>query len=233
MKKFLNSLFAVLLILGIAGVVTSFSDAMVILKGDTVSLNEATKSDFDKKALIEGDVYYVYDCIAIEEVKNTRYGVTTSTEETNFYLIESYDKSILENDYDDSYVPLTLIYSTANKSEIARLDSMVEDWYAYEEAAYNGEDVDFPEKTFPLVGMITEYDDKELIKYRDEYIAEITEDLDTYLDTYCVDMIIERTSPDSVRNIFFITIGLGVVGLVGLICVFVSSKKKKQSEELY
>lgn len=240
MKKFLNSLFAILLIIGIAGAAASFSNAMIAFNGDTVSLNEAAKSDFDKKAKIEGEIYYVYDCIAVEEVTHTTYGVKTGTDETNFYLIESYNKDWYTNDSD--YEPLTLIYSTADKDKIEKLDKMIEDWYDYEEKLYNAETTEdaeslaIPEGTLDIVGIIDEYDDDKLYTYRDEYIEEIGytgDDLDDFVDEYCVDMIIKDTDPSSSRNLFIAAVIVAVVGLIGLIAVLVGGKKKKNSEELY
>lgn len=240
MKKFLNSLFGVLLILGIAGSVASAEDAMVALKGNTVSLNEAVKSDFDEKAMIEGEVYYVYDCIAVEEVTHTTYGIKTGTDETNFYMIESYSKDWYENPEDD-YEPLTLIYSTANKDEIKKLDKMVEDWYAYEEAAYNAETqeefdaIEFPSDTLKISGIISEYSDKKLNQYRDEYLGEIgyaDDELDEFIDQYCVDMIIKKADPGRSKTVFFGAVGVAVVGLAGLIAMLVASKKAKKREEL-
>lgn len=237
MKKFLNSLFIVLIIIGIAGAGATYSDAIIAIKGNVVSLNEATADDFKEPAIIEGDIYYVYDCIATEEVTNTKYGIKTGTTETNFYLIESYEKSWF-TDENDSYTPLTLIYATADKEEIKKLDSMVDAWYDYEEAAYAAETqeefdaVELPSNTFSIEGIIKKYDDDKLVEYRNDYLSEcVTDDVDTYVEQYCVDMIIDHTNPDSAKSIFIVALGIAVVGIIGLILTIIASKKKKQNED--
>ncbi|MCD7891015.1 MAG: hypothetical protein LUG26_04385 [Ruminococcus sp.] len=113
----------------------SASEAMIAISGKTVSLNESELSDFEDEAMIEGEIYYVYDCIATEEVTTTRYGVKI-TSETNFYLIESYNFDWF---YDSitTYEPLTLVYATSNEDQIETLDEMVDDWYDFEEAYYD------------------------------------------------------------------------------------------------
>lgn len=240
MKKFLTSLFAVLLIIGIAGVATSYSNAMIAFNGDTISLNESTKSDFDEKAKVEGEIYYVYDCIAVEEVTHTTYGIKTGTDETNFYLIESYDKDWYTSDSD--YEPLTLIYSTANKDKIEKLDKMVEDWYDYEDKLYSVETEEEynaltpPESTLEIVGIIDEYDDSKLYTYRDEYIGEMgytDDEIKDFVDLYCVDMIIKDADPDNFKTVFIVAVAVAVVGLIGLIAVLIGGRKKKNSDELY
>lgn len=253
MKKFLNSLFLVLLIIGIAGGVTSFKAAKVAFSGDVVNLNESTKSDFREPAKVEGEIYYVYDCIAVEEVTRTTYGIETGSEETNFYLIETYSKDQYEKRFDDEDAisgSLTIIYSTGNEEKIAKLDKMVEDWYAYEEKMYAAvenatteeeyveaiEAIPLPENTLEISGMINTYDDmKKLNDYRDEYIGLIGyegEELDEYVDTYCVDMIIDNTNVDASKTIFIGAIVIGIVGLIGLIGTLLSSKKKKKNDEV-
>ncbi len=253
MKKFFSSLFLVLLIIGIAGAATTFKAAKVAFSGETINLNEAVKSDFSEPAKIEGEIYYVYDIIAIEEVTRTTYGIETGSEETNFYLIESYSKEQYEKSIDDEEATadsLTLIYSTGNEDTIAKLDKMVEDWYAYEEEIYSISssavteedymkiyDVPLPEDTLEISGMITEYEDMdELNDYRDEYLGYIYEsdELKEYIDTYCVDMIIDNTNVDTSKTFFIVAIAIAIVGLVGLIFTALSGKKKKAAtEEFY
>jgi hypothetical protein len=242
MKKFLTTLFAVLFVVGAAASIGGASDAMVAIKGDTIQINESVQSDFDKKAMAEGEIYYVYDCIATEEVTHTRYGVKTGTDETNFYLIESYNKDWFNNGGED-YTPLTLIYATADEEKIAQLDSMVEDWanfyddyetWYYDESSTEDDFPAFPEQTFTISGIITEYDDDKLYEYRDEYLSDyITSDVDSYVDSYCVDMIIKDTDVQSAKNAFFAAIAIAVIGLIGLIATLVLFKKKKneQNEE--
>lgn len=238
MSKFLKSLCLVLVIIGIAGAVASGSDALIALKGKTVDLNEAVRSDFDEKAMIEGEAYFVYDCIATEEVTRTTYGIKTGSTETNFYLIESYDKDWFM-DEDAEYEPLTLIYSTANKDQIAKLDGMVDAWNDYYEKAYAAETeeefakVPVPTETFDIKGVITTYSDSQLIDFRNEYIQEMGyegSELDDYLDKYCVDMIIDNSNPQTSIVIFFVSIAIAVLGIAIFIISIVKAKRRSREE---
>lgn len=250
MKKFLTSLFTVLIIIGLAGTFASYKAAMVAFSGKTVNLNEATQADFSEPAKIEGEIYYVYDCVAVEEVTRTTYGIETGKDETNFYLIDTYSKAQYEEGFSGSNEPLTVLYATSNEDTIAKLDKMIEDWYAYEEAVYDVygsatseeellaaiEAIEVPSETLQISGMIDEYDDmKKLNGYRDEYLGYMYEgdELTSYINDYCVDMIITTANVDTSKIIFIVTVVIAVVGLVGLIGTFVSSKKKKNEEELY
>ncbi len=234
MKKFLTSLFGVILVIGVLATVMSFSDAMIVLSGNKVSLNEATKKDFADEAVVEGEIFYVYDQIAVEEVTRTKYGIETGSTKTYFYLIESYDKQWFD-DEDATYEPLTLIYATADEDEMKKLDKMVDDWYAFDEAYadwYSDETATeadfpaFPENTIQISGIITEASDDDIIKYRDEYIGDyLTDDVDTYINDYCVNMIIENRSLSATKYIFFGGIAGIIIGLVGLIITLIKNKK--------
>ncbi|MBQ8297594.1 MAG: hypothetical protein IJX77_07425 [Ruminococcus sp.] len=238
MKKFLNSLFAFLLIFGIIAAFGFASDAMLSFSDKTVSLNESVKSDYDEAAKVEGEVYYVYDQIAVQEVTRTRYGIETGTQETYFYLIESYNKDWY-TDMESDYEPLTLVYATGDKDKAAKLDEMVEAWYDFEEKymewAYdeNASEDDYPKEpslTFDISGVITEAPDAKVIDYRDDYIADcLTDDVEEYIDQYCVDMIIQDKDLGSSRIIFFAGIAGAVVGLIGLIAMFIGSRKAKKA----
>lgn len=241
MKKFLTSLFTVLLIVGIAGTVVSAGDAMVALKGKTVDFNSSTLADYDERAMIEGEIYYVYDYFAVEEVTTTTYGIKTGTKETYFYLVESYDREWLLDETDE-YESVSMIYATSDKDEIAKLDQMVEDWYAFEDAYYNAETAEdvpeAPSATVKFSGIISECPDDEILEYRKQYIVETLgydeSGAQEFVDTYCSDMIIEKVDGGQAKTLFFAAIGVAVVGLIGLIVTLVTSKKAaKKDEELY
>lgn len=155
-------------------------------------------------------------------------------------MIESYNKDWY-TDLDDTYEPLTLVYATANKDKIAKLDKMVEAWYDYEDKAYSAETqeefdaIELPSETFEISGMISKYDDKKLYQYRDDYIGEIREsygDSEQFIKDNCVDMIIKDANPKATKTLFFVAIALTLVGLIGLIATLVASKNKNK-DELY
>ena len=242
MKKFLNTLFGVLIVIGIVFTIGNASEAITAMNGKVVNLNEAVKSDFDKKAMIKGDIYYVYDQIAVEEVTHTSYGIKTGTDETYFYLIDTYDADWMK-DSTSQYEPLTVIYSTADKEKAEKLDEMANAWIEFENAYSewyeneNATEADFPEMpetTLELDGMIAKYNDDDLIKYRDEYLGEyITDDVDTFVSEHCTDMIIKDIKPSRSKGIFFAGIAITVIGIAGLvISIILGIKAKRNSEEL-
>lgn len=241
MKKFFTSLFAVMILLGIAGTIGSYKDAMTVFSGKTIDFNNSTLADYDEEAMIEGEIYYVYDYFAVEEVTNTTYGIKTGSTETYFYLVESYNKEWFL-DESDEYEPVSMIYSTSDKDEIAKLDKMVEDWYAFEDAYYNAESEDdipdVPKDTFKFEGFVSECPDAKILEFRKDYIIETlgypAEEADEFIAEYCSDMIIEKGDPAQVKMLFFIAIGVGVAGIIGLIATLAASAaRKKKDEELY
>ncbi len=240
MKKFLNTLFGVLMVIGIVFTIGNASEAMTAMNGKVVNLNEAVKSDFNKQAMIKGDIYYVYDQIAVEEVTHTSYGIKTGTDETYFYLIDNYNKDWFDSDSQDY---MTIIYSTADKEKAKKLDEMAQAWIEYENTIYelskneNASEEDYPELpeiTLELDGMIAEYNDDDLVKYRNEYLGEyITDDVDSFVSEHCTDMIIKDIKPSRSKGIFFAGIAITVIGIAGLVISIILEKKaKRNSEEL-
>ena len=240
MKKFLNTLFGVLIVIGIVFTIGNASEAITAMNGKVVNLNEAVKSDFNKQAMIKGDIYYVYDQIAVEEVTHTSYGIKTGTDETYFYLIDNYNKDWFDSDSQDY---MTIIYSTADKEKAKKLDEMAQAWIEYENTIYelskneNASEEDYPELpeiTLELDGMIAEYNDDDLVKYRNEYLGEyITDDVDSFVSEHCTDMIIKDIKPSRSKGIFFAGIAITVIGIAGLVISIILGKKaKRNSEEL-
>ncbi len=240
MKKFLNTLFGVLIVIGIVFTIGNASEAITAMNGKVVNLNEAVKSDFNKQAMIKGDIYYVYDQIAVEEVTHTSYGIKTGTDETYFYLIDNYNKDWFDSDSQDY---MTIIYSTADKEKAKKLDEMAQAWIEYENTIYelskneNASEEDYPELpeiTLELDGMIAEYNDDDLVKYRNEYLGEyITDDVDSFVSEHCTDMIIKDIKPSRSKGIFFAGIAITVIGIAGLVISIILEKKaKRNSEEL-
>jgi len=239
MKKFLNSLFLVLLIVGIAGVFSSFNDAMVIMKGDTIDINQTTLEDFNEDKIITGELYDLYGYLCTEEVTRTTYGVKTGSTETDFWLFSNSSKEqIADSEMEQN--PVLFVYSTANKKEIEAIEKLNEEWYEYEEAVsewYYSEDAsednapEPPESTLKFTGRICKITDDEVIKYRNELLTEFGfEEAD--FDTYCAAKMVQFIDVKATKIIFFAAIGLMAVGIIGLIANFVMSRRVK-AEELY
>ncbi len=239
MKKFLNSLFTVLLIVGIAGTVASFKDAMLIFKGDTIDLNNATLSDFTEDKIVTGELYDLYGYLCTEEITRTTYGVKTGTTETDFWLFSNSSKEqIADSEMEQN--PVLFVYSTANKDEIEAIEKLNEEWYEYEEAIsewYYSEDASEenapapPATSLEFTGKICDIEDAEVLKYRNELLTEFGfEEAD--FDTYCAAKMIKFIEPGTTKILFIAALAIAIVGLAGLIAGFVMSRRVK-SEELY
>lgn len=239
MKKFLNSLFTVLLIIGIAATAASFKDAMLVLKGDTLDLHTASLSDFNEDKLVEGELYDLYGYLCTEEVTTTTYGIKTGTTETDFWLFSNSSKEQIADTEAESNIVL-FVYSTANKDETAAIEKMNEEWYAYEEAVaewYYSEDATEdnaptpPATSLKFTGKICDIDEDEVIKYRDDLLTEFgfTE---TDINDYCAVKMVKFINVGATKILFFAGIAVAVIGLIGLIAGIAASRKAK-SEELY
>ncbi len=239
MKKFLNSLFTVLLIVGIAGTFASFKDAMLVLKGETIDLNKTTLSDFNEDKIITGELYDLYGYLCTEEVTRTTYGIKTGSTETDFWLFSNSSKDqIADSEMEQN--PVLFVYSTGSKDEIETIEKLNDEWYEYEEAIsewYYSEDASEenapapPVTTLKFTGKICDINDAEILKYRNDLLSEFGFE-ETDYDTYCAAKMVKFIDVKATKIIFFAAIGVMVVGLVGLILIFVKSRKAK-SEELY
>lgn len=96
MKKKTSILF-VIGILGLIVVIAGFNEFKLLVSGRKVDLNTASISDFDKPALIDGKVDFVYGPFATLEETQKTYGVTTGKTETNFYIVGNFSGEMYES----------------------------------------------------------------------------------------------------------------------------------------
>lgn len=132
MKKKTSILF-VIGILGLIVVIAGFNEFKLLVSGRKVDLNTASISDFDKPALIDGKVDFVYGPFATLEETQKTYGVTTGKTETNFYIVGNFSGEMYESwengelEFDTFYTVL----SVADKDKQKELDAAAEDWVNY------------------------------------------------------------------------------------------------------
>ena len=86
MSKFVRFILS-LMIIGALLAVAGYGDAMMLMSGKTVNINDASLDDFNEKALCEGNIAFVYGPFCTLETSQKRYGVTTSKTETDFFIV--------------------------------------------------------------------------------------------------------------------------------------------------
>lgn len=83
--KLLNKAIYLVVALGLFLAIGGYGEAAIVLSGRTVNLSESVEN-FDKKALVEGTVDFVYGPFATLEETESTFGITTSRHETDYYI---------------------------------------------------------------------------------------------------------------------------------------------------
>lgn len=230
MKKIINKLFLIMVVAGIILGIGGFSDAMLIMKGKTLNLNEAEQTDFEEAALIEGKINFVYGPFATLEETETTYGVVTKKTDTDFYVVGNFDAETYMEYYnggeeiDDFYV----IFSTSNPAKQAVLDMASERWVEYLNEGYLT-NPNPPEITIEFEGKLTnQSEDDDYISFRKAAIDDLAnagiKDYQ-YATLRIADGKVENTS----LYIFFGGIALFIIGIIGFIWSFISARKQKKA----
>ncbi|MBP3243448.1 MAG: hypothetical protein J6L99_06290 [Ruminococcus sp.] len=130
-----------LLFVGIALTVLGFQRSSMLIKGDTVNLS-APVSDFNKSALCEGTIDFVYGPFAVLETTNKTAGVKTGSTTTNFYIVgDTFNGDAL------------VVFTTSDDMLIRKLDDAADKWYEYltDESIAEG---DYPEIAIDFKGYL-------------------------------------------------------------------------------
>ncbi len=113
----------------------SFSDALLILKGDKVDLSQASVSDFDNAALCEGEINMAFGPFATYETTETRFGVVKDKRTTNFYLVGNVDP---DAETEDEYFKYFAVLSCPDTNIPDGLDKLCEE---FDEGELSGDTV--------------------------------------------------------------------------------------------
>lgn len=216
----------IMLLLGAAISIASFNDVKLVIKGDKLDFNTASQSDFDKKALVEGEICFAYGPFATYEEEHKNYGITTSKKETNYYIVGNFTKDDMWGE--DSFFT---IFSTADKDMIKKLDDASEKWVSY----FNSMDEDElpPEISIEFEGKLwTEPTDSKYEKFRNEAFDDM-ENIGVDKSMYSELKINEGNVGVSSIIVFAISVVVAVAGLLILIIPFIRSRKKANDEEFY
>ena len=230
MKKKTSILF-VIGILGLIVVIAGFNEFKLLVSGRKVDLNTASISDFDKPALIDGKVDFVYGPFATLEETQKTYGVTTGKTETNFYIVGNFDSEMYKS-WENSDVEPELFYTVlavADKDKQKELDAAAEDWVDY----LTGKNENPPYYSIEIKGKLEKQVKDDDYK---QYYSEAQDDL-SYVsdgkDEYAELMITNGEVKATFTYVFFslgLILGIGGIAL-GILSAVSDSKKKKLEEQ--
>ncbi len=210
----------VLLIVSIIGLILAlggFSDTMLLFKGDTVNITDPL-SEFDEKALVQGDIDFVYGPFATLEETQKTYGITTSKKETDFYIVGNIESG-------EGYAVL----STGNDDMKAELLAAADEWYEW---LTSEEDTPEPEINISFKGKLwKQYDDPDYDKYYSEAKTDLT-NIGIGENEYASMRIIEGEVSTVSVVMFFGGIAVFLLCIILAVVMFVKAKKAS-STELY
>ena len=232
MKRKTSILF-VIGILGFIVVIAGFNEFKLLVSGRKVDLNTASISDFDKPALIDGKVDFVYGPFATLEETQKTYGVTTGKTETNFYIVGNFSGEMYESwengelEFDTFYTVL----SVADKDKQKELDAAAEDWVNY--LTSEDENEAPPYYSIEIKGKLEKQVKDDDYK---QYYSEAQDDLSNVSvekDEYAELMITNGEVKATFTYVFFslgLILGIGGIAL-GILSAVSDSKKKKLEEQ--
>ena len=222
-------IFIVMVIMGSLVSIAGFKDAKMFLSGKTIDLNTATMDDFKKECMIEGDITYVDGQFATYEEKQKKYGVTTSTNQTYYYLVENISMDYLkklaygeETEEPDNYYAYVVAVSSEYMKN--RLDENSQGWMDF----FDGKTDVMPVPVHIEGKLWQQPSGSDYIKIRDESLEEIGFDLSELAEMKVMD-----SKPGVISLVLFVGgIVVALIGLAILVVPIIMSKRQKE-EELY
>ncbi|MBO5163576.1 MAG: hypothetical protein J6B75_03930 [Ruminococcus sp.] len=208
----------VLLVVSLVGLILAFggfSDTMLLFKGDTVNITDPI-GEFDKKALAQGEIDFVYGPFATLEETNKTYGITTSKKETDFYIVGNLESG-------EGFAVL----STGNDDMKAELLAAADEWYEW---LTSDEETPEPEISINFKGKLWEqYDDPDYDKYYSEAKTDLT-NVGIGENEYASMRIIEGEVSVVSVVMFFGGIAVFLICIIIAIVAFVKAKKASRAE---
>lgn len=239
MKKLRFTLPAILMVLGIILTMAGYENAMLLMKGKTIDFNTAQQIDLEEKAMIEGEIDFVLGPFAtLETTRESRYGITTSKTETNFYIVGNFSYEQFEEWYNggEGFDAFYTVLSVSDQTKRFALDSAGSKWKAffealasYNEGTYAGIPVP-PNISVPFKGKLDDdVMDPEYVEIRDEAM----ESLGLLGGEMTGLRIVHGELGTESYLVFFGGIALAVIGLASLIISLFKAYRAKKDSELY
>jgi hypothetical protein len=228
-KSFIYKIMVV--VFGIVIAVLGMKDVRMYLSGKVLDLNTATKDDFKKECIVEGDINYVVGNFAIYEEKDKTLGITTSKKETNYYLVENLSMDYLEKlftsdvelDEPDNY--FAYVVSASSDEMKDALDANIDGWAKY----FDGKTDKMPEPVHFEGKLWREPTEKKYKTYKDQALSNWGFDDDEIADLKAMD------SRPGKSSIMIVVLGalLALGGLAFLIVPLILGRTKKKDVEYY
>ncbi len=216
--KILGRILLFIAVIGMIMAIGGFSDTMLLFKGDTVNLTDPL-SRFDDRALVQGEIDFVYGPFCTLETSTTRYGITTSTHETDFFIVGNIESG-------QGFAVL----STGNTEMREKLTDAADKWVDW---LTTEEDIPEPEINISFRGKLWEqYDDSQY----DTYYRDAKDDLANIGigdDEYAEFRIIEGEVSVVSLVLFFGGIALILLSIVIVVIIIVQSRRRAKREELW
>ena len=227
-KSFIYKLMAV--VFGIAIVVLGMKDVKMYLSGKVLDLNTATKDDFKKECIVEGDINYVVGSFAVYEEKEKTLGITTSKRETNYYIVENLSMDYLKDLFTDEDVAepdnyFAYVVSAGSDDMKAALDANANGWIKY----FDGKTDKMPEPVHFEGKLWSEPTEKKYANYKKQALDEWGFDGSELADLKAMD------SRPGKSSILVVVLGavLALGGLAFLIVPLILGRTKKSDVEYY
>lgn len=201
-------------IFGMIFFIMGIGNTLLLIKGKTVDLTDPVSS-FNDTALCQGEIDFVLGPFATLVEERKRYGITTSKNETDFFVVSNIEEG-------SAFV----VFSTANTAMRQKLSDASDKWEKY----LSGRSTDIPDISIEFKGKLAkQLDDDDF----DTYYNEVREALELQPSEEATLRIMDG----ELSSLYPITTAAGAVvaliGIIGLIMGFVSDKKKQQQEELW
>ena len=228
-KSFIYKLMAV--VFGIAIVVLGMKDVKMYLSGKVLDLNTATKDDFKKECVVEGDINYVVGSFAVYEEKDKTLGITTSKRETNYYIVENLSMDYLkklfteDDDYSEPDNYFAYVVSAGSDEMKDALDANSNGWIDF----LDGKTDKMPDPVHFEGKLWKEPTEKKYINYKQKALDEWGFDESELAELKAMD------SRPGKSSIMVVVLGavLALGGLAFLIVPLISGRTKKNDVDYY
>ena len=209
-----TKIYLVLLIIGLAMIITSVMDALTLFKEGSRNISNLEMEDYADGDMVTGKVELVLDVVATLETSDTIYGIPYHKSETPYYLIWVHT----DHDYGETYGYFMLLHAK-KESTIKTLDNIMDDTYNF----MTDETGNYVMNTKGLVvDTKCVSTPKEVRDYTKEYFDEV---FPGYDDRCVMDVTLEQTDYGRTKMLPFLGLAVMVIPTI----IFIASKKKTQT----
>ena len=225
MRKILGSLPIIFIALGLAFALGGYKNAMLLMTDKRLNINEASVSDLNEEAIAEGNITFVYGPFAVLETTHKTYGITTSKDETKYYIVGNFDMSTFSKYFEGEDIDMCyMVMSVADTKLQKELDAAANKWVNF--LTYTDEADLPPQISIKVDGILAKQSTD--LDYK-QYYQDAKKDLSNVgiTESQFAEMMIRegKVTPFETYGTFFGGIAMVVLGIVILIAAIVKSRK--------